>query len=338
MRAAVFKGPGRPLEIETLPDPVPIEGELVIKVGNCGICGSDLHITDGHGSIQVSPGQILGHEFAGEIVAMGRGVQGFKVGDLITAMPTTGCGTCVACLKGEPKWCAQRGSMQGGFGEYLRTKATSAVRLGAEMSLEDGALVEPLAVGLHGVERARMKIGDRVLVIGAGPVGLAAVYWARRRGAGRIAVTASSTRRAGMSLAMGATCFVPPSESPAEDVDEALGGAPDIVFECVGVPGMIARSCYHVKPTGKVVVLGFCTEPDQWNPVEPLFKEIEVIFAVLYSIKDFQVCVDTLNAGSIEPRTMITDRISLDETPAMFEALRQRTTQCKVLIDPWKSA
>lgn len=336
MRAAVFKGPGRPLEVETLPDPVPLEGEVVIKVGMCGICGSDLHMTDGHGAIQMPAGHILGHEFSGEIVEVGKGVTGFKVGDLITSMPTTGCGKCPACLVGEPKWCPERVSMQGGYGQYLRTKATSASRLGPNLSLEDGALIEPLAVGLHGVERARQNVGDKVLVIGAGPVGLAAIYWARRLGAGKIVATASSTRRADMAMAMGANAFIGPSDNLVEDVKEALGGAPDIVYECVGIPGMIARSCDHVKPTGKVVVLGFCTDPDQWNPVVPLFKEVDVIFAILYKLADFRVAIDTLDAGSVEPRMMITDRISLDDTPRVFEELRQRTSQCKVLIDPWK--
>lgn len=338
MRAAVFKGPGRPLEIETLPDPEPLEGELVIRVGSCGICGSDLHMTDGHGAIQVPAGHILGHEFAGEVVAVGKGVERFKVGDRVTSMPTVGCGHCPACLKGEPKWCPQRGSMQGGYGEYLRTKATSASKLAANLTLEDGALVEPLAVGLHGVERAGMKVGDKVLVIGAGPVGLAAIYWARRMGAGRIVATAASNRRADMALAMGANGFVVSSDSAVQEVQEALGGAPDIVFECVGLPGMIELSCNHVKPTGTVCVLGFCTEVDKLLPVTPLFKEANIIFAILYSLRDFQVSIDTLDAGSVEPRVMITDRIGLDETPAMFEALRQRSTQCKVLIDPWKVA
>jgi len=336
MRAAVFKGPGIPLAVETLPDPAPLAGEVVIRVGNCGICGSDLHMTDGHGAFQMPPGHILGHEFAGEIVALGKDVEGFRVGDRITAMPTTGCGHCPACRVGTPKWCPDRKSMQGGYGQYLRTRATSARKLPAGLTLEDGALVEPLAVGLHGVERARMKPGDRVLVIGAGPVGLAATYWARRMGAGRIAVTAASTRRADMAMAMGASVFVAPSDTPVEDVREALGGPPDIVFECVGLPGMVDKSCDHVKPQGTVCVLGFCTVTDQWLPLTPLFKEANILFAVLYSLGDFQVAIDTLDAGSVEPRVMITDRISLDETPAMFEALRQRSHQCKVLIDPWR--
>jgi len=337
MRAAVFKGAGKPLQIESVPDPTPLEGEMIIEVGRCGICGTDLHMTDGHGAMQAPAGHILGHEYAGQIVALGTGVVDFRVGDRITAMPTAGCGHCPACLKGEPKWCPERRSLQGGYGQYLRTKATSARKLGANLSLDDGALVEPLAVGLHGVERARLKVGDRVLVIGAGPVGLAVVHWARRMGAGRIAVTASSARRADMAMSMGATCFVASSATTAQEVTEALGGAPDVVFECVGVPGMIEASCQYVKPTGTVCVLGFCTDRDHWLPVTPLFKEVNVIFAVLYALRDFQVAIDTLDAGSVEPRRMITDRISLDETPAMFEALRQRTHQCKVLIDPWRA-
>lgn len=335
IRAAVFKGPGRPLEVEQLPDPQPMDGEVVLKVGSCGICGSDLHMTDGHGAFQMPSGHVLGHEFAGEIVALGKGVTAFRVGDLVTAMPTTGCGTCPACLKGEPKWCPQRASMQGGYAEFLRTKATSCVKLAANLSLEDGALVEPLAVGLHGVEQARMQVGDRVLIIGAGPVGLATLFWARRMGAGKIAVTASSTRRADLAMQMGATCFVPPSDNPVEAVNAALGGSPDIVFECVGIPGMIARSIDHVKPAGTVVVMGFCTEMDQIMPFSALFKEVRMNFAILYAIRDFQVSIDTLDAGHVEPRAMITDRISLDQTPAMFEALRQRSSQCKVLINPW---
>lgn len=338
MRAAVFRGAGRPLSIESVPDPEPLAGEVVLRVGACGICGTDLHITDGHGALQAPAGHILGHEFAGEVVAIGSGVEGLRVGDRVTAMPTTGCGRCAACAKGEPKWCPDRASMQGGYAQYLRTKATSCAKLPAGMTLEDGALVEPLAVGLHGVERAGMKVGDRVLIIGAGPVGLAALFWARRMGAGRIAVTAGSTRRADLAMQLGATGFVAPGDDEVARVKDMLGGPPDIVFECVGIPGMIGRALDHVRPMGTVVVLGFCTKSDTFLPMAPLFKEANVHFAVLYGMRDFEVAIDTLDAGALSPRAMVTDRVSLDQTPAMFEALRQRTHQCKVLIDPWRDA
>ncbi len=337
MRAAVFKGAGQPLAIEDLPEPTPGEGEVILKVGRCGICGSDLHMTSGHGALQVKPGHILGHEFAGEVVAVGRGCARVKVGDRVTSMPTVGCGRCHACLNGEPKWCAQRRSMQGGYGQFLATGEASCTKLPADLSLEDGALIEPLAVSLHGVSVAGMPVGARVLVIGAGPVGLAAIFWARRMSAGRIAVTASSSRRAGLAMQMGASVFVAPEkdQDPVQAVNEALGGAPDVVLECVGVPGMIEKAVSHVRPLGTVVVLGFCDVADPWVPMFALFKEVKMTFAVLYGIRDFQVAVDTLSAGHVEPRAMITDRISLAQVPTMFEALRRRSTQCKVIIDPW---
>lgn len=340
MRAAVFKVAGQPLSIEELPQPTPQEGEVILKVGACGICGTDLHMTSGHGAIQVKAGHILGHEFAGEVVALGPGCQSLKIGDRVTSMPTVGCGKCPVCLNGEPKWCAQRRSMQGGYAQYLATGEASCTKLALGLSLEDGALVEPLAVGIHGVDAAHLSVGARVLVIGAGPVGLAAVFWARRMGAGKIAVTASSDRRAGLAVQMGATVFVAPQvgQEPVAAVNQALGGPPDVVFECVGVPGMIEKSIAHVRPLGTVVVLGFCDLVDQWLPMSALAKEVKINFAILYSTRDFQVAVDTLDAGHVEPRAMITDRITLDEVPAAFEALRHRTTQCKVIIDPWRGA
>lgn len=182
MRAAVFRGAGQPLSIEELPQPTPHEGEVILKVGACGICGTDIHMTSGHGAIQVQPGHILGHEFAGEVVALGPGCRSLKVGDRVTSMPTVGCGRCAACLNGEPKWCAQRRSMQGGYAQYLATGEASCTKLPIGLSMEDGALVEPLAVGIHGVDAAHLSVGARVLVIGAGPVGLATVFWARAHG------------------------------------------------------------------------------------------------------------------------------------------------------------
>jgi (R,R)-butanediol dehydrogenase/meso-butanediol dehydrogenase/diacetyl reductase len=336
MKAAVFKGPGIPLAIEDVPDPKPGEGQILLKVASCGICGSDLHITSGHGSITMPAGVILGHEYAGEIVEVGKGVTGFRAGVMVTAMPSSGCGQCDACRIGEVKWCQGRKVMQGGYGEYLLAGADTTFMLPAQMSAEDGALVEPLAVGLHGVAVADMKVGAKVLVIGAGPVGLAAIFWARRFGAGRIAVMASSDRRKALALAMGATDFVVPVEGPSsvEAVNDALGSAPDLVLECVGVPGMIEKSVAHVRPLGTVVVLGFCTEDDPWKPTTGLFKEAKIVFAYVYGKREFELCIDTLDAGHVEPRQMVTDRISLSQLPTAFEDLRARTTQCKVLVDP----
>jgi (R,R)-butanediol dehydrogenase/meso-butanediol dehydrogenase/diacetyl reductase len=335
MRAAVFRQAGAPLSIEQVAVPQPGEGQILLRIASCGICGSDLHVTSGHGATAPS-GQILGHEYAGEIMEVGKGVTRLRVGDMVNAMPVSGCGHCPHCLIGEVKWCAARRTMQGGYAEYMLAGADTTFRLPAGLSADDGALVEPLAVGLHGVAMADLKLGSKVLVIGAGPVGLAAIFWARRLGAAKIAVTASSDRRKALAMTLGATHFVTPSdgEDPVQAVNDAIGGPPDIVFECVGIEGMIQKSVDHVKRMGTVVVLGFCTSDDPWRPMTGLFKEAKIVFAYLYSKGEFELCIDTLDAGHVESRQMITDRIGLSELPDMFEALRSRSTQCKVLVDP----
>ncbi len=338
MRAAIFKRVGIPLAIESRPDPTPVAGEVVLKIHRCGICGTDLHMTDGHApGFGLPENSTLGHEFAGEVVAIGPQVERLKVGDRVTALPYFGCGHCATCLSGRPNFCTQFQGSAAGFGEYAVIKERVATRLPTTLSMEDGALIEPMAVGLHGVTLARISPGARVLVIGAGPVGLAAVFWSRRLGAGKIAVTASSRKREALSLAMGANNFVLPEtgQDLASAAAQALGGAPDVVFECAGQKDLIAQAINCVRPAGDVVVLGFCTVPDSFIPAIGVWKEVRLQFSVVYSMQEFTTVADTFDAGHVEPRSMITDRVSLDQLPAAFEALRQRTHQCKVMVTPW---
>ena len=182
MRAAVFHQLKQPLTVETVPDPTPGEGQVVVEVCRCGICGSDLHLT-ADALFGVPAGAVLGHEYAGRIAAIGRGVDRVKVGDHVAMMPLHSCGTCLHCLRGEPAWCSIMRVDGGGYGEYALARQHQCVPLPRTVSLEDGALVEPMAVGLHGVRLAQSQPGDRVLVLGAGPIGLASIYWARRLGA-----------------------------------------------------------------------------------------------------------------------------------------------------------
>jgi len=205
--------------------------------------------------------------------------------------------------------------------------------------MEDGALIEPMAVGLHGVALAKLTPGAKVLVIGAGPVGLAAIFWARRLGAGRIVATASSRRREALARHMGADAFVVPDvrEDLAALSADALEGTPDVVFECAGQKNLIAQAIHCVRPQGDVIVLGFCTVPDEFVPAVAVWKEVRIQFAVTYSMQEFEHVANVFDAGHVEPRLMITDRISLDALPDAFEALRSRSTQCKVMVNPWLS-
>ncbi len=335
MKAPVFKGVGKPLVIEALADPVPNAGELLLKVGRCGICGTDLHMTDGHA--QTFPeNSVIGHEFAGEVVAVGPGVSGYRTGDFVAAMPVVGCGHCGSCRSGEPMWCKQGLiGISGGFGQYAIAKAHASIKLPQTLSLSDGALVEPLAVGLHGVALAKLQPGARVLVQGAGAIGLAAAYWSRRLGAGRIAVTARSNRGEPFAMQLGADRFLVAGADQQEQLDTALGGPPDVVFECVGVPGMVAQAINRVRPRGTVVILGNCMLPDTFYPAQAMFKQVCIQGSMVYSLREFETVAEVLDAGHIEPRMMITDTVSYAALPEAFEALRQPTRQCKVMIDPW---
>jgi (R,R)-butanediol dehydrogenase/meso-butanediol dehydrogenase/diacetyl reductase len=337
MRAALFKGAGQPLSVEDLPEPEPGTGEAVIKVGRCGICGSDIHMTSGHGA-DYPAGTVLGHEFAGEVVAIGKNVSRVKMGDRITAMPAAGCGQCGPCLAGYPLGCANMTGMIGGFGEYMRVSEAGALKLPDTLTLADGALVEPLAVGLGGVRLAAMQPGARVLVLGAGSVGLAAIYWARHLGAGRVVAASPSDRRAGLAIQMGADGFEALGEGEGERVNAALGGMPDIVLECAGAVGVLQKSIELVRSGGTIVSLGFCTQPDAILPSFATWKQVTIKFSFAYAMRDFVHCLDLLNRGHVEPRLMVSQTIGLDALPGMFEAIRGGAAQTKVHVDPWQAA
>ncbi len=335
MKAAVFKALRQPLEVETLPDPTPGPGDVIVKVGLCGICGSDLHISEDP-IFGVPPGVVLGHEYSGEVVEVGREVATIRKGDRLAVFPLESCGKCGPCKTGHPAWCEKQMTVGGGgYGQFSKVAEHQCIRMPAGVSLADGALVEPMAVGLHAVNVSGMFSGARVLVVGAGPIGLAVVFWARRMGAGRIACTASSNRRAALALEMGASVFVDPSETPVEDVNRALGGAPEIVFECVGKEGLIQRCIDHAHTRGTVVVAGLCTTPDQINPFWLVNKEVRVQPSAFYDVRDFETTLDLFDSGVLVPHQMITEEVGLDAMPSAFEALKHRTHQCKVLVDVW---
>jgi (R,R)-butanediol dehydrogenase/meso-butanediol dehydrogenase/diacetyl reductase len=333
MRAAIMQGLHKPLLVDTLPDPTPGAGELVIKVGRCGICGSDLHMTEdaGYGK---GAGTVLGHEFAGEVVALGSGVEGLRTGDLVSVSPLKSCGQCSACQAGEVAWCSQFGLQEGGYAEFAVTRPNQCVKLPQQLSLTDGAIVEPLAVARHGVTLSGIKPGDRILILGAGPIGLAVAYWARRAGASRVVLQDIADWQRQRALEMGASDFIVDREDPVGVATRALGGHADIVFECVGIPGLIAQAVQQVRPRGTILLLGLCNMPDTFNSFAMLSKEIRLVTSAFFTRGEYEASLDALERGSLEPRSLVTDTISLAQTPDVFESLKKRTHQCKVMIAP----
>jgi threonine dehydrogenase-like Zn-dependent dehydrogenase len=338
MKAAVFDGVGQPLRVAELQKPEPAADEVTLRIAACGICGSDLHITEDPVTFGVGQGTVLGHEYAGEVVALGPAVRTLAVGDRVAVAPMWGCGHCATCLKGEPAWCSQMRLIGGGYAEFTAVAARQCRKLPDDLPLAEGALAEPVAVGLHAVIRSGMKPGDTVLILGAGPIGLVTALWARRMGAAAVIVADLNRHQAERAAAVGATGFALSGPGLEAEVQAMLGAKPDIVFECVGKRGLIDFACRLVRVHGTVVAVGLCVGGDEWDPFAALSKEITIVFAVFFTMAEFATAIDALGPGRFRPQALITDRIGFAAVPDTFEALRRRTTQCKVLIAPTTGA
>jgi threonine dehydrogenase-like Zn-dependent dehydrogenase len=333
MRVAVFNGPDKPITIEHVADPEPGPNDLVMQICRCGLCGSDISMTS-EGYATYPAGMRLGHEYAGEVVAIGREVSGIKLGARVACRPFHGCGQCDACRSGHPVFCAAVQSLMGGFAEYIAVPATATVSLPQTLSLSDGALVEPMACGLHALRMARMQAGARILILGAGSMALSIVYWARRLGAGTIIVLSRSSHRDDVVLAMGADGVHRFDADDLEPLMEALGGPPDIVAECIGKAGMLNKAIDHVRPQGTVVSMGMCQQSEPIVGVRCTFKELRLFFPLGYSIAEFAETADAFDSGHVRPEIMVSDVIPLDGLPAAIENLRSGRKSLKIHVDP----
>jgi (R,R)-butanediol dehydrogenase/meso-butanediol dehydrogenase/diacetyl reductase len=332
MKAALYKTPGQPLVIEDLPRPEVGPGQVLVKVKRAGICGSDLHMTETDGIL--TPGSVLGHEFAGEVLELGAGVEGLGMGDRVTVFPITGCGDCPTCHAGDPRWCSGFEWHSGGFAEYAVVAAHNALKLPDSLSLVDGALIEPMAVSAHALLMAGDLKGRSVLVLGAGAIGLAAAFWARRFGAAHVAVSAPSRRREALARATGVEHFVLNGEQTVQELTTVFGGLPDVVVECVGLPGAFGRAMELARPRGTVLAVGACVEPDSFVPMVPLLKELKVLFSINYTQDDFRRAINAIDAGHVELRNMVTHTVGFKDFIETFESLRGASPHCKVMLDP----
>lgn len=334
MRAAVFREFAAPLSLEDIPVPPPGPHQALIKVGRCGFCATDVAMTSGVG-MNFPLGAPIGHEFCGEVVELGPEVSTFRVGDIVAAMPEGGCGVCAACLAGRPIDCIKGFTfMVGGFAEYALVDARFSVRLPGSLSLTDGALVEPMASARRGVRMAKIDSASRVLILGAGAMGGGAAYWSRLGGARKIVTTARSAWRAPLMAQMGSSDFLQ-SEDLNDQLVQKLGGAPDVVFECSGAPGMLGAAIDAVAVRGTVVCIGICTSPESLLLPQATYKEVSIRFTSAYSVDDFQATVDAFDSGAVEPRALVNKVIGLDEVPDHLESMRHgNDSGHKVHVDP----
>lgn len=343
MRAAIFDQPGQPLRLAEVPDLEPRSGEAILRVRACGICGSDLHATLPDSIAR--PGGVLGHEVAGEIAALGSDPIGeWSIGDRVFVVSQFSCGKCGWCLIDQAHNCEQLlhfGALgpdepDGAYAEQLRVRTNDLIRVPDEISLEVAAMVEPLATGLMLLREADLTIGDRVLVIGGGPIGLATVLWARFFGARRVVMSEMVAARLDLAEQMGATDRIDASvvDDVKAEVESLLGHSPDVVIECVGRPGVLGQAIDIVRHGGTVIAGGVCMKPDTIDHVAAYSKEPTVRFPATYTKAENEFVMEMIAAGRIDPTPMVSHRVTLEELPEAFEALRTPTDQCKVIVTP----
>ncbi|MGH7247539.1 MAG: zinc-dependent alcohol dehydrogenase [Pseudomonadota bacterium] len=335
MKAAVFKQRDEMAVID-VPAPKAGAGEVILKVHNCGICGSDLHAVQyGMG---LRPDTVMGHEFCGEIHELGAGVSGFRKGERVTALPFISCGECDRCGRDDGMHCERTrglglGQLPGGYAEFVMCGASSLLKLPDKVSSREGALVEPLSVGLHGVNRANLKEGMGVVVMGAGPIGLSATIWARAKGA-TVVVSELAAGRKDLAMKLGASAVVnPKQESPAKKVSELTGRLPDVVFECIGATGTFAEAVNYAQRGGRVVVIGVCMSEDGFPPMMAMSKELDVRFSLGLAAGEIETAIEMLAAGRVNSAPMITHTLGLDDFPRAFAALSRPTDQTKVMLE-----
>ncbi len=322
MKAAVFSKPGEPLTIQEVDKPEISDDEMLVEVKRCGICGTDIHASRA-GAFMAPPNTIFGHEFSGEIVAIGKNLKAgnFSLGDRVTSLPFIGDKTIGL------------GDITGAYSQFVKVGHDLVVKLPDAIDDLNGALVEPLAVGLHSVKMAGSVSEKNILIIGAGPIGLACAIWCRFFGARRIVISEMSPARLDMARKFGFSDFVDPEDDISAKFSSIAGAEPDIQFECVGAVGMIQQCIERAPKRGLIMGIGVCDNPDTIVPLLAFIKELRIQWAVGYDKEDFELTIDMMVAGRIDASPMVTDIVSLDDVPDIFEKLRTPTNQCKVIID-----
>ena len=341
MRAAVLTGPQQ-LEVQEAETPEPQPGYVLVRIHNCGVCGSDLHFY--RGEFPSPPAFRMGHETSGEIAKIGEGVTGLSVGQPVAIEPVEVCRACHYCTTGREQLCPDRkflGTMlPGAFADYISTPAYTAHPLPDNVDYEVGALVEPLAVSVHGLRTVHLQYGERVAVLGSGTIGLMAVVAARAMGASDVFATARYPHQAEMARALGASAVVDGGEDAVPALLEALGGrTPEVVVETVGgKANTLQEAITVVQAGGRVSVLGIFSALSPINATVLALKEVSLVGGITYgrpgSRSDFEVAIDIAAHHAEELRKVITHRMPLANIGEAFATANDKTQRSvKVTVE-----
>jgi 2-desacetyl-2-hydroxyethyl bacteriochlorophyllide A dehydrogenase len=339
MKAAIFRGGD--IVVDTLPVPVPAQNQALVKVLCCGICGSDLHAAKhAHRMVAVTkriPGRtpmdldkdiVFGHEFCCEVIDYGpKTEKKLKPGTRVCAMP-------VMLEADGPKGMGYSNTYVGGYAEQMLLSAPMLLEVPNGLSTDHAALTEPLAVGVHAVEKGALKGDEAPLVVGCGPVGLAVIAALRLKGIRPIVAADFSAKRRELAVKMGADIVVDPAkEDPYARIAQAKR---TVIFECVGVPGVLQQMFEKVPRDARIVVVGVCMEPDAIEPMFGIVKELSLQFVLGYTPPEFALSLQLLADGKVDAPSLITAKVGLDGVKGAFAELGNPEQHTKILVEPWR--
>ncbi|HEV3360384.1 MAG TPA: zinc-dependent alcohol dehydrogenase family protein [Pseudonocardiaceae bacterium] len=318
MRAAIVDKPGS-IRVGEVPDPVAGDGQLVIKVGACGICGTDLHIADGE--FPPTPYPIVpGHEFAGEIVEIGKNAPPeWRVGDRVAVDPSLFCGHCGPCRSGHgnlcENWNATGDTVDGAFAEFVAVPAANAYHLPDSLDWQQGALVEPVSCAVHGVRRIGVEAGERFLIVGAGTMGLLMQQLLQRGGAS-VTMVDRNAARLPRATELGA-------DAVATDTAQLSGERFDAAVDCTGVPAAMEAAFNSIRRGGRLLIFGVAPGDAHVNfsPFRIYNDELTIVgsMAVLHS---YGAALNLVANGAINTAALLTDTLPLSDFPKALELMR----------------
>ncbi|MFQ5667146.1 MAG: zinc-binding dehydrogenase [Candidatus Binatia bacterium] len=342
MRAAVMRN--SELVVDTVPDPVPGEGEVLVKTLACGICGSDLHAlkhadkmvaiareTGAPFALDLARDVVMGHEFCAEVIDYGPNTTGqVRSGDRVVSMPLLFRG-------GHIEGVGYSNEAPGGYGELMTLSAALVLPVPNGLATEHAALTEPMAVGVHAVAKARLEPPEVPVVIGCGPVGLAVIAALKLKGVEPIVAADFSPLRRALAERMGAHAVVNPAERPAMAAcNELTHMRPPVIFECVGLPGILHQIMREAPVGARLVIAGVCMEDDVIKPMLGINKELSVQFVLGYAPEEFAHTLQAIADGHIDVAPLVTGRVGVAGVPGAFETLATPDTHAKILVEPWR--
>ena len=341
MKAVAIKDV-KQFEIKEIPEPNPDGKKVIIEVSKTGICGSDIHYW-----VNGEPkGLVMGHEFSGVVLDPGDRLDLIK-GDRVTALPISPCGKCEACQNGDVQFCPETWNQAvglsvdnpGGLTSKIAVRSDMVIKVPDNIQDEEVAMVEPLAVGLHAAHLGRIAVGDDVLVIGAGIIGLASAEFAKKEGASYVAITETNKARGqkAVDLKVADEYYDATDKDLVSKLMAKTNGGFDVVIECVGNGAAVNSALTMVKPGGIVVLVGVATDAVPTYTVMAVMKELVVQGAIAYTYNEFKSCIDLIARKQVDVLKFVDDIVPLERVQEAYERLTSGTDAAvKILVDPKK--